>query len=60
MIDSVALLIGPEGGLSIEEIEFAKDRGFQKIKLGPRILRTETAALTIIAAIQYKAGDLCF
>lgn len=53
----VALLIGPEGGLTEAEINHAKQRQFKPIKLGPRILRTETAALAILALIQYAAGD---
>lgn len=54
----VRLLIGPEGGLSDTEIEQAKQAGFQDILLGPRILRTETAALTAITALQCRFGDL--
>lgn len=56
--DSVALLIGPEGGLTSEEVEYAKARNFTAIKLGPRVLRTETAALAIITAVQLQGGDL--
>jgi len=58
LYDSVAILIGPEGGLTPEEIEYATVRGFTAIKLGPRILRTETAALAIITAVQFQGGDL--
>ncbi|MDH5471878.1 MAG: 16S rRNA (uracil(1498)-N(3))-methyltransferase [Gammaproteobacteria bacterium] len=51
------LLIGPEGGLSEREIMHAKESGFSGIKIGQRILRTETAALAGITAIQTLWGD---
>ena len=51
------LLIGAEGGLAQHEIDLACHHGFQSIVLGPRILRTETAALTTIAAMQTLWGD---
>jgi len=54
---SIALLIGPEGGLTEAEVEFACKKGFQAIALGPRILRTETAAIAMIAALQCLVGD---
>ncbi|SDK56496.1 16S rRNA (uracil1498-N3)-methyltransferase [Methylophilus rhizosphaerae] len=53
----IHLLIGPEGGLSPGEIELATQHHFQSIVLGPRILRTETAALTAIASMQSLWGD---
>lgn len=53
----VTILVGPEGGLSANEIELAKKHNFIGIKLGPRILRTETAALAAISALQTKFGD---
>ena len=55
---SVRLLIGPEGGLTDEEISQANQADFQDILLGPRVLRTETAALTAITALQCRFGDL--
>ena len=55
---SITLLIGPEGGLSEEEIEMAKKAGYQLLNLGPRILRTETASLTAISIFQYNHGDI--
>lgn len=55
----VHILIGPEGGLSDQEIKTAKDAGFQPIRMGPRILRTETAGVTVIAIMQALWGDLC-
>lgn len=53
----VILLIGPEGGLSPSEIAAAQSCGFKSIRLGPRILRTETAALAALAAMQTLWGD---
>ena len=52
------LLIGPEGGLDDEERASARSRGFTGIRLGPRVLRTETAAVACIAAMQSLWGDL--
>ncbi len=54
----IALLIGPEGGLSDEEISQARAHGFQSLSLGPRVLRTETAAITALSVLQAIAGDL--
>ncbi|MCL1078456.1 16S rRNA (uracil(1498)-N(3))-methyltransferase [Parashewanella spongiae] len=54
----VRLLIGPEGGLSVDEISMTEQYQFTDILLGPRVLRTETAALTTISALQLKFGDL--
>jgi 16S rRNA (uracil1498-N3)-methyltransferase len=55
---TVTLLIGPEGGLSSRERASARTRGFEGVRLGPRILRTETAPLAAIAVIQALWGDL--
>ena len=54
----VTLLIGPEGGLEDDEHEAATRSGFTGISLGPRILRTETAALAALAILQSRHGDL--
>jgi 16S rRNA (uracil1498-N3)-methyltransferase len=54
----VRLLIGPEGGLSESEIARCSTLDFAEIQLGPRVLRTETAALTAITALQCRFGDL--
>jgi 16S rRNA (uracil1498-N3)-methyltransferase len=54
---AICLLIGPEGGLSAEEIDLATGHNFIPVRLGPRILRTETAALTALSAIQTLWGD---
>lgn len=54
----VRLLIGSEGGLSAEEIAMTENYQFTDVLLGPRVLRTETAALTAISALQLRFGDL--
>ena len=51
-------LIGPEGGFSDSEVVEAQQAGFSPVTLGPRILRTETAAMSIVAIIQYELGDM--
>lgn len=56
-ISEVSLLIGPEGGLSDNEVALAKQHGFIGVKLGPRILRTETATAAGLTTIQMKWGD---
>lgn len=53
-----ALLIGPEGGFSQEEIEHAAAQHFDVLSLGPRILRTETAPIAALTLLQYRYGDL--
>ena len=55
---SVALLVGPEGGLSDKEADQALAAGFTPVTLGPRILRTETAGLAVLAILQYELGDV--
>ncbi|MGR4066242.1 16S rRNA (uracil(1498)-N(3))-methyltransferase [Billgrantia sp. C5P2] len=55
---SVALLIGPEGGLSDSEVEAALACDFSPLSLGPRILRTETAPVVALSLMQYRFGDL--
>ncbi len=57
-INKVRLLIGPEGGLSEQEIDMTTEYNFEETLLGPRVLRTETAALTAITALQVRFGDL--
>ena len=54
----VRLLIGPEGGLSEEEIAMTETHLFTDVLLGPRVLRTETASLTAITALQLRFGDI--
>ncbi len=55
---SVALVIGPEGGLAEVEVEAARARGFAPLSLGPRILRTETAPVVALSLLQHRFGDL--
>lgn len=55
---SAALLVGPEGGLEPREVEDAKAVGYLPVTLGPRILRTETAGIVAVAALQLLLGDL--
>lgn len=54
----IRLLIGPEGGLSEQEIAMTETYEFTDVLLGPRVLRTETASLTAITALQLRLGDL--
>lgn len=56
--DSIALLVGPEGGLSAVEVAAAERAGFHALQLGPRVLRTETAPLAAIAVLQARWGDM--
>jgi 16S rRNA (uracil1498-N3)-methyltransferase len=53
-----AVLIGPEGGLDVEEVEAARQAGWQVVSLGSRVLRTETAGPAVIAILQSRFGDL--
>jgi 16S rRNA (uracil1498-N3)-methyltransferase len=55
---SIALLVGPEGGLTEPELDQAISTGFRALRLGPRVLRTETAAMAAIAVLQERWGDL--
>jgi 16S rRNA (uracil1498-N3)-methyltransferase len=55
---SVALMIGPEGGFSVAERDAAQNAGVLPVNLGPRILRTETAAIVAAAILQNRIGDL--
>lgn len=57
-VGAVTLLIGPEGGLSPSEIAMSAAAGFTGIRLGPRIMRTETAGVAALAALQVLWGDL--
>ena len=54
----MSVLIGPEGGFTIEEVETARSHGFQTVSLGPRILRAETAPLVVLSLLQSKWGDM--
>jgi 16S rRNA (uracil1498-N3)-methyltransferase len=55
---SVLIIIGPEGGVSYQEVELAKSRGAVTLSLGRRILRTETAGLLAVACARYAAGEV--
>jgi 16S rRNA (uracil1498-N3)-methyltransferase len=55
---AVELLIGPEGGLDEAETAAAFRAGYVAVRLGPRILRTETAGIAALAVLQAMAGDL--
>jgi len=55
---SVALLIGPEGGLSEAEIILAEKKDFAPLRLGPRVMRTETAPIAALSILQFLWGDL--
>lgn len=54
----ICLLIGPEGGFTPNELKLAGAKGFIRVQLGPRILRTETAAVAALTALQLLWGDL--
>ncbi len=55
---AAALFVGPEGGLEDAEAQAALRLGFHAVRFGPRVLRTETAAIAALAALQLLAGDL--
>ena len=54
----VAVLIGPEGGFSDDEMRTARDSGLTAARLGPRTMRTETAAVVALTVLQFREGDL--
>jgi len=57
-LDSLLLMVGPEGGFSSEEAAEAMRHGFRSVRLGRRILRTETAALASLSIVQFLWGDM--
>ena len=57
-IKKIGIIIGPEGGFAQEEVELLSEAGAKSVKLGPRILRTETAGVVTVALVQYVLGDL--
>jgi 16S rRNA (uracil1498-N3)-methyltransferase len=56
--ESVALLIGPEGGFTEQEENAARERGVLMLSMGPRVLRTETAGLAALAALNAAWGEM--
>ena len=56
--DQIFLVIGPEGGITPEEIEILRSLGYQSVSLGKRILRMETAAITAVAAVLFERGEM--
>jgi 16S rRNA (uracil1498-N3)-methyltransferase len=54
----IVIAVGPEGGFTVEEVDTARHAGFTPVGLGPRILRTETAALAVLSILGYALGDL--
>jgi 16S rRNA (uracil1498-N3)-methyltransferase len=54
----ICVMVGPEGGWAAEEVTSARDCGFTPVKLGQRILRTETAAIVLVGILQYELGDI--
>lgn len=57
-VQSVTLLLGPEGGFAPEEVDLARMHGWRTVSLGERILRAETATLTAVSIVQYLIGNL--
>jgi 16S rRNA (uracil1498-N3)-methyltransferase len=55
---SIFFIVGPEGGMSDEEVEEAEKEGYIPITFGKRILRSETAGLCLLSVLQYESGDL--
>jgi 16S rRNA (uracil1498-N3)-methyltransferase len=56
--NSIAILIGPEGGWTETELLLGSRGGFTSVRFGPRVLRTETAAIAALAVLQHRLGDL--
>ncbi|WP_455366677.1 RsmE family RNA methyltransferase, partial [Kaarinaea lacus] len=54
----IVIVVGPEGGLSEEERQWLSGKGFVAIAMGPRVLRTETAAIAAISIMQALWGDI--
>lgn len=54
----INLFIGPEGGFTANEVEYARSMGIETVTLGPRILRAETASVAAVSAMLYELGDL--
>lgn len=59
-VNHITLLVGPEGGLSDDEIAYSIKQGFCALQLGPRVLRTETAPIAAISIAQHRWGDMAW
>lgn len=57
-IDNIAILVGPEGGFDVSEVEKAQNSGVTTVTLGKRILRTETAAAAVLPIIMYEQNEI--
>lgn len=57
-VHSIAVIIGPEGGLAPDEVQWVRSRGWRVASFGPRIMRTETAGPSVLAILQATFGDL--
>ena len=56
-ISKATIVVGPEGGFTVDEKQIAIDAGYKIVKTGPRLLRTETAPIMAISILQYLYGD---
>ncbi len=56
--NEIRILVGPEGGLEMDEVALLRGIGFLPVSLGPRTLRAETAAVAALAVLQHRWGDL--
>jgi 16S rRNA (uracil1498-N3)-methyltransferase len=56
--DAVEIAVGPEGGFAEDELDAFRIAGFDRVRLGPRILRTETAAIAALTCLQARFGDM--
>jgi 16S rRNA (uracil1498-N3)-methyltransferase len=56
--DTVSIIVGPEGGLSADDVSMAANSGFLPVTLGSRVLRTETAGIALLAVLQFYWGDM--
>ena len=56
--NQIFFVIGPEGGFSGEEVQHARENGFVPVTMGERILRAETASLSLLSILQYEFGDI--
>jgi 16S rRNA (uracil1498-N3)-methyltransferase len=57
-VDAAMIVVGPEGGFTVEEAQLAQQHGFETVGIGRRILRAETAAMAAITLVQFLWGDL--